>query len=89
MHIAKGLSISEGECYACVPHLDKNASEQEEGEESSLIVDVVSSTPVKTLCTHLSVDRINILVAGKVIRVQIGDILDGEHVAVADAIVLL
>ena len=32
-HIAKGLSIHDGGCYACVAHLDPKASEQEEREK--------------------------------------------------------
>ncbi len=30
--IAKGLSICECTCYACIAHLDLKASEQEEGK---------------------------------------------------------
>ncbi len=32
MAIAKGLSIHERTCYACIAHLDLKASEQEEEE---------------------------------------------------------
>ena len=32
MDIAKGLSILERTCYACIGHLDKKPSEQEGGE---------------------------------------------------------
>ncbi len=37
MHIAKGLSIREDECYACIAHLDPKASEQEEREKVQLL----------------------------------------------------
>ncbi len=37
MHIAKGLSIREGACFACVAQLDPRASDQEERVTSSLI----------------------------------------------------
>ncbi len=37
MDIAKGSSIPEHMCYACIAHLDINTSEQEEREKCSLI----------------------------------------------------
>ena len=33
MHFAKGLSICEGACYACIAHLGPKASEQKEREK--------------------------------------------------------
>ncbi len=38
MDNAKALSIRESTCYACIAHLDKKVSKQEEGKKS-LIVD--------------------------------------------------
>ncbi len=43
--IAKGLYIREGTSYACIAHLDKKASEHEEGKQFTYRP--VSSSPVK------------------------------------------
>ena len=44
MHIAKGLSLCECACHACIAHLDPNTSEQEEREKKFTSIPG-SSTP--------------------------------------------